>query len=609
MRSTAPRHGDGAPRVGWPATVGLWLLFLAPIAVIPGLENRWGWPTLLCAGAAAMLAALSVPFGRMPTWFTALIVLVIVVLLVSSLHGSAPLSQIFGRAPRYEGVFEYAALVAAGWAAARLLGPRAPREAYVHTVRAVAVASILLAFFALLESLGLRPLATDLDRPGSLAGNATDQGLLGALFVALLGAVLLGAWQRTGRTPWWALSGVAAGGVSVGLSGSRAALLAIAVVIIGLAVRLVVRSRRRARAIWAGAGAVVLVVGTLLVVPAMRGRVFSNALATQTVGDRFIIWAQSWRLFASSPWLGVGPNGYQDAITPYFGDEWYQRTPVGTVLDSPHNVVVQAAVTGGIVGFVIGVILIVAVAVVGWHHLATAHTVRSDLLAGALLAVGGVGLALLTHVSSPTTLVPLSALVGMLIAVGPDSEGGGRSRTGTVLSAALVGSLAVCTVADAQLLAARRAAAIGDLGRAESAFASAQTLRPWDVDISLTAARAYAAALESGVTDATEPARQWADQALSRLPLSSDANFIAGMIAVDLKDADAAVADLRAAARLSPADPRIHHQLGLVLLVVGDASGAVDELQRALQLAPDSIATRAALDEACAEAPEVDCAG
>ncbi|MFT4135935.1 O-antigen ligase family protein [Microbacterium sp.] len=587
----------------------LWLLCLAPIAVLPGLNDRWGWPTLLCVVIAALLAVWGRPNGRLPLWLVAAIAAVSLVLCVAALGGPAPLSQLFGRAPRYEGLVTLPVLVVAGWLGARLLGPAAPTSGYRHAANAMSVASVLLGGVAVLESFGLRPLESDLARPGSLAGNATDQGILGAIFVGVLGSVVLGTWRRTGSVPLWPIAGAIAGVVSVATSASRAGLLAVAIVVIALVVRLILSSRRRGRDALVAAGVVAIVAATALAVPLTRDRLFGpGGFAQQTIADRFYMWDDAWGLLLTRPWLGVGPSGFADAITPRFGDEWFTRAEVGAVLDSPHNILIQAGLAGGCVGLVIALGLAGAVVAIGVRRCREASGPRRDLLIGALIAVPAAGAALLTHLTSATTLTPLAMLVGLLVASAPRSGSRVWRMTATAVGALWLAFLLACTVADAALLDARRAVMSGDLDRALASFDTAQSLRPWDADVALLATQSLGAAVENGLAGAADPAEEWAERTLEWLPLSAQAQYAAGVVALDRADYALARDRLGEAARLSPADPRIHHTLGVASLLDGDPASARVSLERALELSPDSAVTWTALRDACERLGDQACA-
>lgn len=608
----------------------IWSLWLSPIAVLPGLHDRWGWPKLLVALAAALIAMGLPAAGRFPRWFSVSVLAVCAVLTTTALFGKEPLAQLLGRAPRYEGAIVLVVLIAVGAAGARLLGPDATVIHRRHAVRAAATASVLLAGVAVLESTGLRPIESDLIRPGSLTGNATDQGILGAIFVAVLGSALVGENGRNARLDVWAAVGTAAGLVSVATSNSRAAVLGLGVVAIGLVLRFLRSSLNRRRDTMIAACVVLAASVTVIAVPLTRDRLFGvSGFAQQTIADRLFMWDDAWQLFLSDPWSGAGMNGFADAVTPFFGDEWFGRAQVGAILDSPHNVALQAAVTGGVPGVLVAFTTVFGALWLGISHARRASGERRDLLIGGLFAIVAAGLALLTHVSSATTLIPLAALVGVVVAVAPADrvasthQASRSTKTARTVpaparrvadSAAMIGCgawlvlLIVCTVADAALFSAQRALMRGDLSASLVAFDRAQSLRPWDPDVSLVAVSALGAAVQNGLAGAVDPAEDWAERALDALPSSSRANYLAGMVAVERVDESAAVERLGRAAELSPADPRIQHEFGVALLVAGDPDAARAPLERAVALAPASAVSWRALHDVCVAVGDEECA-
>jgi hypothetical protein len=579
----------------------IWLLFLAPIALLPGLYNRWAWPTLLCIAAAALFAVWVRSTGRMPRSVLVWILALAVALAVAALLGAIPASQLLGRAPRYEGAVTLPVYLGAAWGAARLLGPRASAEAHRHAVRAAAVAASLLAIVAVLESVGARPIESDLARPGSLAGNATDQGILGVIYLATLGSVALGAWRRTGRPAWWAIGGVVAAAAAIATSASRAAILAGAVVIIALVARWIATSSNRSRDAVIATSVLVIVVAVVMVIPLTRARLLGESgFAGQTIADRLYIWQYAWSLFLTHPWLGVGPSGFADAVTPGFADEWFTRAGVGAILDSPHNIVLQALTAGGIVGISLAAGLAVTIVARGIGALGSAAGARRDLLIGSFVAVGAASLALLTHVTSPVTLVPLATLVGVLVAAEPrPPERRGSRWAMTAVGAVWIVALGIATIADAALLAGRTSVVRGDLPGSLSAFDTAAALRPWDPDVALVAAESLGSAVENGLAGAADPADVWARSALESLPSSSRAHFVAGMVASIRGEYARAQGELEAAARLSPADPRAHHEAGVAAMFAGDLEGARMQLERAVELAPESAESWRALHDVC----------
>lgn len=607
-RPTTPARGaDAAPaRVG---EVALSLLWVAPVLVLPGVYHRWGWPTLIAAVVAVGLAVWARPTGRVPVWWAALAAAVALALTLRALLGEAPLAQFFGRAPRYEGFVELAVLLAAVWCGARLAGPRAATSAHRAIVRAMTVASSALALVAVLEAVGLRPIETDLERPGSLAGNATDQGILGVVFAAWLFHVALGVWMRTRRVAWWAVVGGVAGVIAVVTSASRAALLGLAVVALVLSVRAVWGARRRAAAIgWTAVGFTVLV-GFTLAVPFTRDRLLgADGFARKTVGDRLVIWRDALDLAWAHPWTGVGLNGYMDAITSRFDDTWYRNVTPDHVLDSPHDLLVQAAVVAGIPGVVLVLVGAALVFFSGVRAVRGAVGPRRDALIGAWTVLAGASIGLLASPTSPKTLLPMAVAVGVLVAREPwDRRWRALRILGTVAVAAWMVALLAWTVGDAFVWKGVSAAVRGDAVAADSAFSSAASLRPWDVDLPLIAAQVTGGALEQGMVGASDSASRWSTEAAARLPSSAAAQEAAGMVALQRGELAAAGAYLRAARALSPANPRIAHEEGLAELAAGDYAAARDAFERVLQLQPDREESRQALAEACRRLPAGSC--
>lgn len=615
-----PDSRRGAPARGHPGTAGaprdrvgtaaIWLLCLSPVAVFGGIENRWGWPTLVVAALAVLFAIWTEARGRFPRWFSVALAALACWLVITALLGQEPVAQLLGRAPRYEGAIELVVLFGVGWAGARTLGPTAADQARTHATRAWAVAAVLLAGVALLETIGLRPLDTTLARPGSLMGNATDQGIIGAMFVAILGMRLIGHWRRTQEFDAWSAIGTAAGVVAVATSASRAGLLALLIAAISIGIRLVLASPRRRTAILVLSGSLALVVGAVMAVPLTRDRLLGiSGFARQTIADRFYMWSDASELIGSHLWLGVGPNGFADAITAFHSDEWFGRAQVGAVLDSPHNIALQALAVAGIPGLVLAIAVIGGIVVQGVRSARTSAGAHRDMLLGALVAVPAAGVALLTHLTSPGILVPLALLSGVLVGVAPRSGPLGRPAriTASALAGGVVVALLVFTVADMHLLQGRQNAQKGDLLAAESGFTNAQALRPWDADVSLAAAATLGAAVENGIAGAADSAEAWAERALRALPHSARASFVAGMVASVRGDYEAAQERLGRASALSPADPRIVHEYGVALLLGGDPGRAIPALERALQLSPDSEPSWTALRDACLQVGDSVC--
>lgn len=578
--------------------MALWFAALAPIAFLPGLYDRWGWPKLLVLLIAAAVAAWVVPSGRLPRWALLCGGAFAVVFVTAALLGQAPVAQLMGRAPRYEGVIAVATYGAAVWLGARLFGPVVDPRRIRTWLAATSVTAIVLGLISIAEASGLRPIESDLARPGSLTGNATDQGLLAVILLAILSSAVLGTWQRTGVLLRMPVVGIVAAFAAVVTSASRAAVLSFAVVLIVMAGLAIARARNRPRAARAAGGVLAVSVIVLLLVPLTRTRLLGlGAFAQQTIDDRFAMWADATQVISAHPVIGVGPNGFADAVTTAFGDDWFTRASVGTVLNSPHNVLLQIWAATGAAGLLV---VLTAIGFVVWRSIGAlrdARGARRDLLTAAAVALPAVVVGWLTHMTAPSTAIAFSILLGALISTSPNAE---RRRWQAVgmrgLTAGAVIVVLLCTVADSMLRNGVVSAREGQIAAADSAIETAQRLRPWDADIPLIAAEAFGGALDRGIAGAADPALRWSRAAVSALPASARAAQAEGMIALAVGDVATARSSLERAVVLSPADPRLWHELGITRAADEDTEAAREALERALDLAPDSDVTRQALE-------------
>jgi O-antigen ligase len=359
-----------------------------------------------------------------------------------------------------------------------LLGPGANPVLRSHLIRATAVAASLIAVIAALETLGLHPLATSTSRPGSLLGNATEQGAYGAGVVGLC----LHAVTRRDR---WAIRAVAAGGVLVVTSASRGALLGL---IAAVAVTVILGTPRVRRAALGLLGVAVL---AALAIPLTRHRLLMQSpLSHQTVTGRWQEWTETLRLIGQHPLLGVGPSGFVDA-SPSVQSASYVRLAGAARLDSPHSLPQQIA-NGGEVP------LLLIEAVLGWFLVHTILTARRDLgdgpwAIGAAAAITGWATVLLTHFTAPGSTPLFCLLAGSLLAE-PRSCAGpvhlGVRRFSAVGSSLLAAVLLLAAIAEIPLRGGLLAVQRGDGPTAVNDFGSAHALRPWDPDLNAQIAHA-----------------------------------------------------------------------------------------------------------------------
>lgn len=619
------------------------LLSIAPFLFFPGMFDRWVFPKLLVAmvGAGCALAARGT--GRLPGWLRWWLLAAGLVLVTSALMGDTPMAQLVGRWPRYEGLVGLPVYVLAMWAGSRLLGGHGATGRLWALWATVACGAVVAAVVATAEASGMHPIATTQARAGSLFGNASDQGIVGVVTVALFlppaQRVLLG-WRGTalarstgsGRPPaksWpravvWL--GLGAGTVLVATSASRAAVLAsVVVLIVHAAVRLISPGGRASRAaVWwlpVGVGAV----GTMLVVllPMARNRVSgATALSQDTVVNRFTIWRTTFDLLRGRVVSGVGPSGFEDAINRYLPVDWFATVGEGAVLESPHNVVLQVASAGGVGACALMAGFVAATVISGRHRCRSGAGVdssacvqlNSDLHEGSMLGLIGWVVALLTHFTSPGNTILPAMLLGGLLAVpavpasvrpARSSRGAGRSaatnmaRDGRAHSPAWWAVLAVVAVWTAGTVGAVAgdyalgrgvtAVSAGRSGEASSAFGLASTLRPWDCDIPLIASESFAAILDQGAepeTSTVDAASDWSQAAVDRLPRSVRALKARAVARQYRGDAAGAIEDLKVAAGYAPTDPQVFQRLGALQAVTGNVEEGLRSVEWAAHLDP-----------------------
>lgn len=603
-RSAVPVH------LRWTGTAAVLLAVGAIIALWPDAFTRWHLPKAAVLVVAAVLASMTAPAGRLPRWVWVFVAIGGGFILCAALVGDAPLAQVMGRWPRYEGLIMLPVYVAAVWIGARLLGPESSGLTQRRFALAAAVAAALLFGVSVAEALGGRPLPSDLDRPGALLGNASDQGLIGVAFAALLSPWVFAA-ARSRVFDRYALVltvGMLASVGTVVLSASRGAIVALVVAMVTTGAILVAHAPRGARRrLVLGAGAAIVgVIILALLTPTTASRLTgASPLASRTIEDRITIWQETIGLLAKQPVLGVGPSGYLDAIAAEHGSDWY-ASGSGTVLESPHNWLLQLASAGGILLLLCGLAFVAYVGAAAFRRLRPGgraspnRTAASEAgalnLVGAIAALAGLAIGLLTHFTGAAVGITAGLLIGIVVAVSPRIEPAwwraGRSAALGLWALALV-------LAVAGDVALQRAVTAPTLAEAEAGFERAAALRPWDADVTSIAAQVLAAHADQGDRAAAVAAVRWADRSLALVPRSTVTRMAA---AVALRGSGEPASLTRAIELLEeltaeqPADPQPVLQLGLAFAAAGDLDAARAAWQQVLVLRPDDATARALLE-------------
>lgn len=557
----------------------MWLVGLAPAVFLPGALNRFVFLKLAVVAAAWACALMGARPVRLQRRVLVVLGLGAAVLAVSAALGSAPLAQLIGRAPRYEGAVSLSVYVGALLMGAWLLGSGADPRLRRQLLRATAVAASLMAIVALADLLGVHLLETSVARPGSLLGNATEQGAYGA-GVFGLGVVLYAAGERSREN----LLTLGAGAALVVLSASRGALLGL---VVALAVALVLgSSRSRRAAVVAGAVASV----AALSLPLTRQRLLMQSpLSQQTISGRAQEWAESLALVRERLLIGWGPSGFVDAW-PSVQSADYVRLAGLARLDSPHSLVLQAALSGGLLLSVLAVALVVLV-VRSVRRLRREPGEATWALAS-LAAVAGWSTVLLTHFTAPGSTPFFCVLAGALLSERrplpvPSAQPAPPARLMRWAGPALAGGLALvlllAAAAEVPLRKGLGELQAGDGQGAEASFTVAHALRPWDADLDAQIAHALVAQpsqLPSTRVDA------YLQRASSHLPGDPSVLTDRALRAQQLGELSQARADLDAAHRLSPNDPVVLLARGRVRARAGDLQGAVGDLEASARLMP-----------------------
>lgn len=612
------------PDVGGAAygRVTCYAVAVAPLVLLPGGLFRFALPKLVLLAVVLGLAALAPASGRLPRAVVVIAGTGALWAVVAALLGEAPFAQLVGRWPRYEGLVALPLYAGALWAGARVVGPAAPAAVRRALLRGLTGAAVAVAAIAAAEATGARPLGGDVSRPGSLLGNASDQGVVGVLILALLLPPLVSSpfHQRTAGSaqegapgmPVLAL-GAAAAATTVVLSGSRGALLGVLVAVVVQTGLVAGRAAGlgRARVVVVGVGVVMVIALAALAVPATAARLGVGivpavnaphaSIAPDTVQGRAVLWSETVGLVAERPWTGAGPSGFVDAAPDRHTERWALVTDATNPPDSPHSWPLQVAAAGGLPLLALTVALAAVVLRTGlqrWQAETRAGggraprpllTGRAGLLLGLAGATVGYGVALGAYFTTPGTSGLAAFLVGALVAEPSTSQRPAQRAIRWVVGVvALVWgvTLAAGGVAELHLQRAAVLAARGEVIVAEDAVRDAARWRPWDPDLPLLAAQVFVAGAHVGDRASADAALRWSDQALVRTPRSLEAARVRAVALLALGRPDEATGLLDALLLRSPYDDRLLLARGSARAAAGRWAAAQKDLERAATYAP-----------------------
>ncbi|MEI6624288.1 MAG: O-antigen ligase family protein [Actinomycetes bacterium] len=568
---------SGVPADGkWPlrASVGFILILVSALAVLPGASEPY---PLIKAAVAGLGAALVLSTRRtlaLPGWISLLLGAGAAVLLLSALTSVTPLGAVFGRYPRYEGVWVAAVYLGALAAGARARAWPAARTVLERTLSVAAIVAAVVAIYQQIAPHGLH-------RVESVFGNANE---LGAWAVIVAIVLVPRALDRN----WLAISGLTAAVATIGLSASRGAILGL---VVGLAFLLIFAYRSR-KGLWVAAialGACALA----LLLPATRSRLIgADSIASHTAQIRWYLWGDSLTLIREHPLFGVGPSGFVDGIGRAHSPQWAAAVGPSNPPDSPHNLILQILSAGGLLLAAATIALVVV-----WVLAARRAWARDrDSVLFAIAALVAIVVSLLTHFTSPAT-VPLAAvLAGWVVATPPRSATEGRraaasaARWSSVVAVG-VSSIVLFTAAFAEypIASALKSTAKGNFAAADSSWQLAHELRPWDGDLWLRQGHAQSVVAAKGKTPANACLDATA-RAVELLPTSSEAALDRARCLEVSGDYRAALTVLSTTRQSDPNNIDVVLLAGVVSAEAGDLNHAEDLFLEATRLSPDSRA-------------------
>lgn len=593
------------------ALLSVTLLAATPLIMLPGGLYRFVLPKLailLLALCLGLLAPATSRLGRP----TALILAAIVgTYVIAALSSGDLLTAFAGRWPRYEGLptlLLYVGLLVLG---ARVLGGSTAAKSRRYLVHGLCFSMLILAPIAVAEAAGLRPVGgADDIRPGATLGNATDLGLAGLVACLLLLPSAL--WSKTKL----AQIGAAAAGVVTVTSGSRACILIVVIcgiLLFGFKAFQLFKSGKPVHAIVALLGFVSVTAVLSWSIPSVAERLFSM----ETVTGRVYLWEASLQALSGNPFLGLGAGQFVDVLPSHLSDAFAKSVGTEFPADSPHMVILQLVSAGGLFFLLSVAAAVCMVIVIGFRRVRTTPLNEHKLfLIGALAATCGYGFALMTHFTSPGTTALVCVLAGAVLGNAPVQKqviGSPRVRTThvarlTAVGVAMVGATVAGAAATAEvpMKSGTDLAAAGDIPKATKEFEQAKAFRPWDQDIDLLAAQAFAVRAVTGDTPAAAAATTWARAAVERNPSSMEALTALAIGQLGTGDVQAAQKTLDTQIDRSPWTSEPHLLRGLAKANGQDLEGAIADIERAAALTPKPERALAILSELYVESGQPD---
>ncbi|MDD5302676.1 MAG: O-antigen ligase family protein, partial [Elusimicrobia bacterium] len=388
-------------------TLGLCLVAAGvPLAWSRFVADEYILPEVVVLSAGLLIAAIGTALSRPPSLSTELDRPVAAVLIAWTLAAVFSIDPRFSALGTYGG-YTYGLWQVASCAAVFQLTACAGEKTQRRIAKAALAAAMLAGAYALLQAAGLDPLVAAEDLPYHRAiATLASPVFLGAYLALWLPVALHWSLGEPGEE---AFGRGAAALIGAGLMAtvSRGAWLGAAV---GAAVYLRLTGRLRApRWTWSRWAAAAAAAGLAAAwsVHALAGRA---ALSLGKEQARVAIWGMAGRIFMRHPWLGVGPDAFEQGLRQARSEDFIRLLGQGYRLGHAHNEILQVLATTGLIGLGACLWLIVGLAGAARKALASeTGRARAAGFAGGLAAL---------FVNVQFNIVSLPAFVSAALAAG-----------------------------------------------------------------------------------------------------------------------------------------------------------------------------------------------
>ena len=396
---------------------------------------------------------------------------------------------------------------------------RGSEDRMLPILRAICAAGLVAAVYGILQYFGWDPIqsATTYEAgegPFRIVRPPSTMGHSDYFAAFLLWPVFLGlALSRKGSWLGWASA--VTGAIAILLSGSRGALLGLAI-----GALLFVWSAKPRLRVWGTAVAVaVIAFGTFYISPAgERLRARAHWIGEDPAGGaRLLLWRDSLRMAAARPWSGFGPDNFV-AEFPKFQSVDLARLYPDFYHESPHNLWLDTVSGQGVPGLLAQLGIVLSAIIAGIRSLRVRTELAYGLLAGLIAALVAHQFAVFTVVNALYMYLGCALLIsvnvgqdGILRPVGNRPPDGAKADFqsaagfhptpralvfigGSALALFLLVTTFRLVSTDLALASAERGLSAGDASAAAAAYRRAVDLRSSSVTADLYFSRRWARA-------------------------------------------------------------------------------------------------------------------